>query len=112
MVEIEAGTKGSYSSKGLLASGVIKAKGGTILGVMGFNDKDADQYIQIFDSATVPDDAAVPTLVIEVTAKSNFSISFGENGYKLPTGISWSNSTTLATKTIGADDVWLNAVYS
>lgn len=112
IVEIEAGQKPAYSSKALVASGVIKAKGGAIIGVMGYNDSASDQFVQIFDSPTVPDDATVPTLVIEVAAKSNFSVSFGENGYPLPTGISFSNSSTLATKTIGSADVWLNAVYS
>lgn len=112
VIEIEAGQKSGYSSKGLLASGVIKPKSGAILGIMGFNDNAVDQYIQIFDSATVPANDAVPELVIEVPTKSNFSISFGENGYPLANGISWSNSTTLDTKTIGAADVWLNAIYS
>lgn len=111
VVEIEAGAKDSYSSKGLLASDVIKARGGTIIGIMGHNNSATDQFIQIFASKTVPADGAVPEITFEVMANGNFSVSFGENGYPLKDGISWSNSTTLDTKTIGATDVWLNAIY-
>lgn len=112
VVEIEAGQKLAYSSNGLVESGVIKAKKGTLLGIMGYNNSGSDQFIQIFNSPTVPADTTVPEITFKVLKSSSFSVSFGENGYPLKDGISWSNSSTLDTKTIGLANIWLNAIYN
>jgi len=100
-----------YSTPALAASGVIKDKAGALYNLSGINDKAAIQYIQIFDSKTVPADGAVPVLVLVVSADSNFSIDLGVYGLPCKNGISWSNSSTLATKTIGAADCFVTAVY-
>ena len=112
LVRTNGAVKTGYATTALAASGIIKASAGTLYGLAGINDSASDQYLQIFDSVTVPADTTVPDLVLFIPAKSNFSFDLGIYGYALATGISWSNSSTLATKTIGSDDVWLNGIYN
>ena len=102
----------TYSTAALDDSDAIKASAGTLYGMSGINDSASDQYIQVFNSATVPSNGTVPKVVIFIPAKSNFSVDFGTYGYAFSTGISWSNSSTLATKTIGSADCWVNAIYA
>jgi hypothetical protein len=100
-----------YYVTALAASGVIKASEGVLYGFSGINNKASAQYIQIFDSATVPADTGKPVFVLYVPAGSNFSFDAGHHGMTFASGISWSNSSTLATKTIGSADCWLTASY-
>ena len=111
-VPIVGGVKTTYETTALAASGVIKNAAGTLYGLSGVNNSASDQYLHIYNTASVPADATVPKVVISIPAKSNFSFDVGVYGYAFSTGMSWSNSSTLATKTIGSADCWLIAVYS
>lgn len=104
-------TISQYTTPAKAASGVIKDGAGVLHNLSGINDSAAAQYIQIFNSKTIPGDGGIPVLVLIVAAKSNFSIDLGAYGLVCDTGISWSSSSTLATKTIGAADCWLTAIY-
>jgi hypothetical protein len=108
---IQVKAESAYATTALAASGVIKNAAGTLYGISGLNNKTSDQYIQIFNTAAVPADGAAPFALIKVGAGCNFSYDFGIRGMRLTTGICWSNSSTLATKTIGAADCWLVASY-
>jgi len=110
-VPVEGNTKSVYKTTELATSGVVKASPGTLYGIVGINDSATAQYIQLHDATAVPADTAIPVVVITVPTKSNFSIDFGMYGMAFATGICWSNSSTLATKTIGAADCWLTAIY-
>lgn len=99
-----------YSTAALSAGAVIKNNAGVIHGIMGHNNKGTAQYIQIHNTKTLVADTAVPIAVIAVAANSNFSIDFGY-GLTCSTGITWCNSSTLATKTIGAADCFVTAIY-
>ena len=99
------------TSVAYVASAVIKASAGTLYGFSGYNSKASAQFIQFFDSTTVPADTAVPVLVITVPASSNFSYSPGIYGRRFATGIAWSNSSTGPTKTIGTTDTWMDVQY-
>ncbi len=101
----------AVDSVALAASGVIKAGAGVLHKIIGVNTLASTQYIQIHNTTTVPADGAVPVIVIAVAASSNFSIDLAPFGKAFSTGICWCNSTTLATKTIGAANIWLNALY-
>lgn len=94
------------------ASKVLKASAGKLHSLSGYNAKVSAQFIQIFNSATVPADATAPDLVFTVPASSNFSLDLGMPGLPMSTGISVSNSSTQATKTIGSADVYYTAVVA
>lgn len=101
----------SLASTALETSHVIKASAGRLYQLTGVNTKASAQYIQVFNSTTVPADTTVPVLLAYVPAGSNFSFDFGSIGRYFSTGISVSNSSTAATKTIGSADCWFNAEY-
>ena len=93
------------------ASRVIKASAGRLRVLMGYNSKTSAQFIQVFNSTTVPADATAPIYTFTVPASSNFSLDLGETGDYFSTGIAVSNSSTGATKTIGSADVFFTAIY-
>lgn len=93
------------------ASLLVKATGGTLYGLSGYNSKGSAQFIQVHDAAALPADTAVPTLIFTVPASSNFSFDLGLRGRAFVNGIVISNSSTGPTKTIGAADCWLDAQY-
>lgn len=93
------------------ASHVISAAAANFYGIWGYNSKTAAQFIQCFNSTTVPADTTVPIITFTVPAASNFSLGVGAYPVSFSTGISCSNSSTGPTKTIGAADTWFNVVY-
>lgn len=94
------------------ASRVVKSSAGRVYGLAGYNSKASAQFIQIFNSTTVPSDTSVPAFVMTVAASSNFSIDFGVYGRYFSTGIAISNSSTGPTKTIGSADCWFDVRYA
>lgn len=92
------------------ASRVLKASPGKLHSLSGYSARTSSQFIQLFNSTTVPADTAVPVLTFTVPASSNFSFDFGFPGIPLSTGIAVSNSGTQQTKTIGSADVYYTAV--
>jgi len=92
------------------ASAIIKDSSGTLYRLMGYNSGGA-QFLQLHDSATVPADNAIPKVLIAIAATANFDIDLGEIGRFFNNGIVVCNSSTEATKTIGAADCWFSAWY-
>ena len=90
---------------------VVKASAGICYGLQGYNSLATEQFIQVHDAASLPADTAVPKVMFAVPAESSFSIDFGAHGRAFATGIVVCNSTTGATKTIGAADCWIDAQY-
>lgn len=100
------------STSGILeAFRVVKSGAGTLFGFSGFNSKVSAQFIQVFDAQTVPADASVPVFVMTAPTVANFSVDFGFYGRAFHSGIVIVNSSTAATKTIGAADCWFDAQY-
>jgi hypothetical protein len=106
--EVNTGTM--VSSTAYEASHVLKASSGTLISLIGYNSKASAQFIQLYNSTTVPADTAVPVLTITVPATSNFSIDVPITGLPFSTGIAVANSSTGATKTLGSADVYFTAV--
>jgi len=92
----------------LEASHVLKASAGKLFTVTGYNNNSGRQFVQLFNSTTVPADGAVPVVTFLVAATANFSLDYGRWGRYFSTGIAISNSSTAATKTIGSADCWFS----
>jgi hypothetical protein len=90
---------------------VVKASAGKLCQLVGYNSKASAQFIQIYNSASLPSEAAVPIYTFSVPATSNFSLDFGSLCSYFSTGIVVGNSSTGPTKTIGSADVWFTAEY-
>lgn len=101
----------SAATTSLSNSLVIKASPGRLYQLTGVNTNTSPQYIQVFNSTTVPADTTVPILLAYVPASTNFSFDFGSIGRYFGTGIVVTNSSTAATKTIGSANCWFNAEY-
>ena len=90
------------------ASHVLKGSAGTLLSLVGYNSGPA-QFIQLYNSATLPADAVAPAYTFAVPATSNFSLD-APIGIPFTTGIVVGNSSTGPTKTIGGADCYFSAV--
>lgn len=99
------------TSVALETNRVIKATAGTLYGLSGINNAAFGQYIQLHDAAALPADGAVPSVVVFVPAASNFSLDYEDLGRRFSIGIVACNSTTLATKTIGAANCWFDGQF-
>lgn len=91
------------------ASRVLRTKAGVLLSIHGYNSG-AAQFVQLFDSITVPANGTAPILVQAIAATSNFTITIPVTGMPFTTGLAISNSSTGPTKTIGAADCYFTAV--
>lgn len=93
------------------ASLIIKASAGKLFKLWIVNNAGSAQFYQIFNSATLPADGVAPVHVIRIPTLDYREIDFSEYGDYFSTGIVVCNSSTMATKTIGAADSWFSALY-
>lgn len=88
----------------LVASRIISTRPCKLLAIIVLNTNIANQYIQIHEAAALPADTAIPELPsITVAAGGTTMFDFGPNGLDLDACVVC-NSSTAATKTIGAAD--------
>lgn len=99
-------------STALENSRIVKAAPGAIRQITGFNNGPSDQYILVFNTTTIPANGSIPECTpILAPAGSNFNYDFNAPGRPLTVGICICNSSTLATKTIGAANCWFEVQY-
>jgi hypothetical protein len=99
-------------STALATSLVIKPGPGTLYKLVVYNDAAGAQYIQLYDSATLPANGVVPVITFSVATKGIVELPIHNlKGLKFSTGIVAGNSSTAATKTIGSADCWFHAIY-
>ena len=88
---------------------VVKVGPGVLFGFSVFSSFDTTQYIQLFDSATLPDDGMVPVFPFPVANASALLVNYSPPGRFFQYGIVLCNSSTVATKTIGSADCFFDA---
>ena len=94
-----------------LATGlVVVASPAKLFKINALNTNAAARWIQIFDAAAMPADATVPLISIPVGIGAAVSESWPD-GRPFKNGICICNSTTAATKTIGAADSLIDASF-
>jgi len=90
---------------------VIKASAGTLYTLTCFNNNAAARFLQLANLTALGADGTVPAWIYSIPAGGSIHLNFGPFGRRFTTGIVACFSTTAATKTIAAADMWLNAGY-
>lgn len=93
----------------LVASQVISASPVNLQELICTNTGASTVYCQLFDSATVPADTAVPVIVFAVLSESSASYD-NQQGIRFSSGISVCISSTAHVKTIGAAEAVFSAL--
>jgi len=86
------------------ASHILKAVPATLKSLVCYNTSASSQFIQVFNSATIPADGTAPNytpMVCPATGNCTLDLTTIQ-GLPLSTGIVWTNSSTATTKTIGS----------
>jgi len=100
----------SNNGGALVASRVVSTVGCKLLALIVLNTNVAQQYIQVHENAALPAEGSVPELPsIPVAAGAIVMFDFGPNGVDLD-ACTVCNSSTAATKTIGAADCSIVAI--
>ena len=91
----------------------LRAKSGLgkMFGFTATSTNVAAQFVQVFDSATLPANGSVPLFAVNVASGSSASGYWGSSGRSFERGIFLVNSTTQATLTIGAADCLFDVQY-
>lgn len=90
-------------SLALEAARVVKTELGVLYGIVIVNTGPA-QFLQLFDSPTLPGAGAIPRFASHLPPGATISVDFGVYGHFFGTGIVAANSTTAPTRTAGAAD--------
>ena len=99
------------TSAALEASRVVTSTSCLLFGFTVTNSKGSAQFVQIFDSATLPADTAVPIAAFNVAADSFVSASWVPYPRSFRNGLVICNSSTQETKTIGSADCLFDVQY-
>jgi len=79
--------------------------------ICGYNSNAAQQFIQLHETKTVPAEGAVPRFSFPVGGSQFYSFVFGQVGADFD-ALTVCNSTTSATKTIGANDTSFQGILA
>lgn len=99
----------NYNSAGLVSSLIVPAtqmetsQGIVLRNLSAHSTKITAQYIQIFDTTSVPANGAVPIMTYPIGVNITLNLDFG-NGRQFLNGVTICNSSTAATLTIGTAD--------
>lgn len=82
-----------------------------VYGFTVYNTKASAQFGNVFDQATLPADTAVPLFSFPLAANNLAAFSWAPQGREFLSGLVLCNSSTDATKTIGAADCFFDVQY-
>lgn len=89
---------------GGLNNNLVHPAPATVYSVFGYNNNLNPQFIQLYDAAALPADGAAAPFILLAGGQQQFSWDFGDRGLTFSNGVVVCNSSTAATKTIGALD--------
>jgi hypothetical protein len=94
------------------ASSLIAFTGqGRVMGISVSSTLGAGQFVQVFNASTLPADGAVPLISVPIAATASIGLAFTPGGRWFTIGCVVCNSTTQATKTIGAANCLIDVQY-
>lgn len=100
------------SNPGALTNALLASSGPSrLIGFTVYSSKNANQFVLVFDSATIPADNAVPLFVLPILTQNQTSAYYGHEGRVFYQGIVVCNSTTDTTKTIGSKDCFIDVQW-
>lgn len=89
----------------------VKSGAGVLFGFSGYSNRGSAQYIHVYDRVTPPTSGAIPVMIINVAATTDFSADYGTWGRWFTQGIWLANSSTAGSYTAGSADTWFDAQY-
>ena len=89
----------------------VKSGPGYLFGFTVYNSKGSGQFIQVFDSSTLPAEGAVPETFFDIATVVAKGVQWLPLGRSFLRGIYLVNSSTGPTKTIGSADCFFDAQY-
>lgn len=99
------------NSAALEASHLLRDRPGIMVGLL-IRNTGPDQEILLFDAVALPAEGVAPTIApLRVSSGTTTSLDMPETGIPFSYGCVVCNSSTAATKTIGATDCWFTAVF-
>lgn len=91
---------------------IVKAEAGTLYSLKGSSSSNAAVWLQTFDSATLPEEGAIPIHSFQIAAGADFAYDFTlPYGMYFSNGLVWCASTDRETKVIGSACLWVVAQY-
>ena len=95
-----------------LANSILAMAGqGRLVGFSVSSTRASGQFIQLFDTTSVPSNGAVPIMAWNIATVAAFGVMYGPDGRWMNNGILLCNSTTQGTLTIGAADCLFDVQY-
>lgn len=99
-----------YGSARLQASAVVKTGPGTWYAITMTNTNAAARFLQVFDARDMPADGAVPLFSRSIAIGDSLTLTWTV-GHTFNVGMIVCNSTTAASKTIGAADSLFDVTF-
>ena len=101
----------SSASTAAESTRIVSITGVTLYQITVVNTAGVAQFAQVYDRATAAGAGAAPVWTQHLPANSTITVSFGDYGMGLNTGLVVGNSTTAATRTAGAADCLFYPLY-
>ena len=98
-------------NQGVLVASIVVPGRIVVYGFTVTNTNAAAQFVNVFDANALPANAAVPLFSKSVPAHDAVGFGFTPRGRQFQTGLVLCNSSTDATKTIGAADCFFDVQF-
>jgi len=98
-------------NEGALRNAIVVPGRLVVYGFTVYNTQASAQYLNVFDGSTLPGNGAVPLFSWPLAANNGVGFGWQPNGRQFQGGLVICNSSTDATKTIGAADCFFDVQF-